>query len=81
MVLRETVFVIGGALTVALGALLGAGLYLNGAGLEFYTAWLAAGFSVGLGVFFIQVGRAEGRERRRELAKLESEAATGDRPH
>jgi hypothetical protein len=71
MVLRETTFVIGGALTIALGVLLDAGLFVTGAGFEFFAAWLAGGIAVGFGAFFIYVGRAEGIERRRSLRELE----------
>jgi hypothetical protein len=78
--LRETTFVLGGALTVGLGLLLGVGLFLSGAGLEFYTAWLAAGIAVGLGAFFVSVGRSEGRERRRALRALEEGDAGPTRP-
>ena len=70
--LRETTFVLGGGVTVGLGVLLGAGLALSGAGLEFFSAWVAAGIAVGFGLFFIHVGRAEGRERRRALRALEA---------
>jgi len=51
------------------------GLFLAGAGFEFFAAWLAAAIAVGLGAFFISVGRAEGRERRRTLRVLEEGAA------
>ncbi len=57
MVLRETTFVVGGGVTIALGFALGAGLYWAGAGLAYAGVWLAAGMSVGFGGFFIYVGR------------------------
>ena len=72
MVLRETTFIVGGALTIGLGIALGYALYWTGAGFEFFGAWLAAGLAIGLGAFFVHVGRAEGRERRRELVGLEA---------
>ena len=75
MVLRETTFVIGGALTIALGLALGAGLFWAGAGFEYLDAWLAAGIAVGFGAFFVYVGRSEGAERRRTLGELEAGAA------
>ncbi len=81
MVLRETTFVVGGGLTIGLGLALGSALYWAGAGFEFFGAWLAAGLAVGLGAFFVYVGRAEGRERRQELGRLEThlEDAAGRR--
>lgn len=72
MVLRETTFVVGGGLTIGLGIALAAGLYVAGAGLEFFDAWIAAGLAVGFGAFFIYVGRSEGEDRRRRLRELES---------
>jgi hypothetical protein len=76
MVLRETTFVVGGALTVALGVALAVGLAWSGAGLFYFEAWLGAGITVGLGAFFVQVGRAEAKDRRENLRKLE-ESGTG----
>jgi hypothetical protein len=61
--LRETTFLIGGALTIALGVLLGFGLFLAGAGVEYVDAWLASGIAVGFGAFFLYVARAEHRDR------------------
>ena len=82
MVLRETTFVVGGGLTIGLGVALGTGLYVAGAGPEFFDAWLAAGLAVGFGGFFIYVGRSEGQERRRRLRELErgEERGTGPTP-
>ena len=82
MVLRETTFVIGGVLTIGLGIALGAGRGVAGAGLEFFDAWLASGLAVGFGAGFLYVGRSEGRERRRELRRLEEgfERPEGPRP-
>ncbi|HTS33330.1 MAG TPA: hypothetical protein VMI55_05265 [Thermoplasmata archaeon] len=71
--LRETTFRIGGALTVALGLLLAAGLVWAGAGLDFFGGYIAAGLAVGFGAFFFWVGGAEGRERRRALVELEND--------
>jgi len=69
--LRETMFLIGGYLMVALGVLLGVGLYLSGAGAGFGDTWLAGGMSVVLGVFFMYVARSERRERRAFLEAAE----------
>jgi hypothetical protein len=70
-VLRETTFLVGGAVVVAMGVLLGAGLFWSGAGVDYAGAWIAAALSVGFGAFFFQVGRAEGRSRREYLRALE----------
>lgn len=67
--LRETTFLVGGCLMIALGALLAGGLYLAGAGNDFADTWLAGGMSIVLGVFFVYVARAEHRDR---LAFLEA---------
>ncbi|HTT72600.1 MAG TPA: hypothetical protein VMG99_00400 [Thermoplasmata archaeon] len=76
MVLRETQFLIGGAVVIALGLLLAAGLVWAGAGIEFFGGWLAALLAVGLGAFFVHVARLEAAERRRFLQA----AAESDRP-
>jgi len=71
--------VVGGALTVALGVALAVGLAWAGAGIYYFETWLGAGLAVGLGAFFIKVGRDEGRYRRESLRRLESgaEESTG----
>ena len=74
MVLRETTFVVGGALTIGLGAVLAAGLVWAGAGVEFFPAWIAAALAVGFGGFFVHVGRDEGRDRRARLREDEARA-------
>ncbi len=79
MVLRETTFEVGGALTIALGVLLGLGLFVSGAGVDYLDAWLAAALGVGFGAFFVSVGRSAGRERRRALDALEK-STPGDAP-
>jgi len=71
--LRETTFFVGGLVTIALGVLLAAGLYLAGAGVEFVDAWLACGIAVGFGAFFLHVSREEHRDRRRFLAEAAQE--------
>jgi hypothetical protein len=80
MVLRETTFVLGGCLTIALGGALAVGLLWAGAGLIYFDAWLGAGIAVGLGIFFIYVGRAEGEDRRQSLHRLESEEKPSEAP-
>jgi hypothetical protein len=67
-VLRESTFWIGGALTIGLGLALAVGLVWAGAGLDYATAYLGAGMGVLLGSFFLYVGGAEARERRRFLS-------------
>jgi len=69
--LRETTFLIGGWITVALGVLLAFGLYSAGAGVEFVDAWLASGIAVGFGAFFLYVARDEHRDRLEFLRKAE----------
>ncbi len=77
--LRESTFWIGGALTIGLALALAGGLAWAGAGLEYTTAYLGAGMGVLLGSFFIYVGGAEARERRRFLAETDPVAvASGD---
>jgi hypothetical protein len=71
-VLRETTFFLGGALVVALGVLLGFGLWFSGAGYLYWSAWLAAGIAVGLGAFFVWVGR-DARAFRREWLRAAEE--------
>jgi len=71
--LRETIFGIGGVLTIGLGVLFAAGLYLAGAGVEFFDAWLASGIAVGFGAFFLYVARSEHQERRAFLARSSNE--------
>jgi hypothetical protein len=79
MVLRETTFLVGGGLTIGLGIALGVGLAWAGAGLLYFDAWIAAGVAVGFGAFFMYVGRAEGADRRQQLARLESDTPADDR--
>ena len=69
--LRETTFVIGGWITIALGVLLALGLFLVGAGVEYVDAWLASGIAVGFGAFFLYVAHDERRERRAFLEQAE----------
>jgi len=70
--LRETTFFVGGAVVIALGVLLGVGLAYAGAGFAYSGAWLAAGIAVGLGAFFLYVGREAKRFRRRWFAEVEA---------
>jgi hypothetical protein len=69
--LRETTFFVGGAVVIALGVLLGFGLWYSGAGFVYWSAWLSAGIAVGLGAFFVRVGREARAYRRRWLAEVE----------
>lgn len=69
--LRETTFFIGGAAVIALGVLLGLGLWLAGAGIVYWSAWLSAGIAVGLGAFFVYVGREAHAFRRQWLKAAE----------
>jgi hypothetical protein len=73
--LRETTFLLGGALTVALGVALALGLLWAGAGWEFWNGYVAAGLAVAFGLGFVQVGRAERADRRRTLAEWEPGAS------
>jgi hypothetical protein len=73
-VLRETTFWAGGLLTIGLGLAFAAGLVWAGAGVDYLTAYLGAGVGVLLGSFFIYVGGAEARERRRFLAEADRTA-------
>ncbi len=61
--LRETTFLLGGSGLIGVGVLLGYGLYAAGAGVEFFSAWLAVPLAFLLGGFFVHVARAERRER------------------
>jgi len=71
-VLRETTFYLGGAVVIALGVSLGLGLWIAGAGVAFFGAWLAAGIAVGLGAFFVRVGRDARAFRRQWTQDLEA---------
>jgi hypothetical protein len=77
MVLRETTFLLGGALTIGLGVALAAGLVWAGAGAAYFSAYIGCGLAVLLGSFFLYVGSAEGRERRAFLADTEPAADGG----
>jgi len=70
---RQTTFLVGGGMTIALGVALALGLLISGAGVDYLNAWLAAGLAVALGAFFVHVARDEGRYRRAHLEDLESE--------
>jgi uncharacterized protein YacL len=69
---RDTTFLIGGGLVIGLGVALAVGLAWAGAGWEYAQSWLGVVVAVGLGAFFMMVGRAERRERRRVLAEYEA---------
>jgi hypothetical protein len=61
--LRETQFLVGGGLTIALGASLIGLLVWAGAGFDYFGGYLGSGLAVGFGAFFVYVGRSERRER------------------
>ncbi len=65
---------------IAMGIALAAGLVWAGAGWQYAGGWLSAVLAVGLGAFFVQVGRAEGRERRRQLRAIEAGETPGRPP-
>jgi len=69
--LRETTFFLGGAVVIVLGGLLGFGLWYAGAGVVYWSAWLSAGIAVGLGAFFLYVGREARAFRGEWLRALE----------
>jgi hypothetical protein len=69
---RETTFLFGGGIAIALGVLLAIGLAWAGAGVDFSGAWLAAAFSVVLGAFFVHVSRDERRFRAEYLRAAET---------
>ena len=78
--LRETTFLIGGALTFGLGIALGAGLFWAGAGVEYIDAWLASGLAMGFGAFFVYVARDEHRDRLEFLARAEKDPSEKSGP-
>jgi hypothetical protein len=77
---RETTFVLGGSLVIAMGVAFMAGLWWAGAGWGYAGGWLGAVLAVGFGVFFVQVGRAERQERLRFLRSFEPDPAASSRP-
>jgi hypothetical protein len=79
-VARETTFVLGGSLVIAMGVAFMAGLWWSGAGWGFAGAWLGAILAVGFGVFFVQVGRGERQERLRFLRSYDAEPTSTSRP-
>ncbi len=70
--LREMTFSLGGAAVIALGAALAFGLFVAGAGWPYAGAWLAAGIAVGLGAFFVRIGREARTFRRTWLREVEA---------
>jgi hypothetical protein len=73
--LREVGFVVGGAMLAGTGIAFFVVLFLLGAGWWEFSAYTASLLMVGFGAFFIYVGRSEGADRRRELAKFEKGTA------
>lgn len=79
--LRETTFLIGGALVIGLGVALAAGLAWSGAGWVYFNGWVAVGIALGLGAFFVYVARQEGQARRQFLASNAPDSDPGRSPH
>jgi cobalamin biosynthesis protein CobD/CbiB len=71
-VARDTTFLTGGVLVIGLGVALAVGLAWAGAGWPYVQAWLGVLVAIGLGGFFVSVGRAERHERRRFPAEHEA---------
>ncbi len=78
--LRETTFVLGGALVIALGVAFAAGLAWAGAGWQYAGGWAGAAFAVGFGAFCVYVGRAETADRRRQLRAVDADALQAGPP-
>lgn len=69
--LKETAFVVGGLITLALGVMLLVVLVLAGGTGEPLGSWLAAGAALVLGAFFLVVARDARRYRTEYLAAAE----------
>ena len=78
--LRETIFAIGGYLTMALGVLLALGLVYVGAGWWYFEGYVGSAAAVGLGAFFVYVGAEARRSRRKLLADGEVGYPSGTGP-
>ncbi|HTT15121.1 MAG TPA: hypothetical protein VMG81_05010 [Thermoplasmata archaeon] len=74
MVLRETQFLIGGVLVAVAGGLFLGALWWSGAGWLYFEAWIGGALAIAFGLCFVQVARAERRERRAFLTRSETEA-------
>lgn len=70
--LRETGFVIGGALLIALGGAFWVALATAGIGWSGLYVYVYAAPAIGLGGFFVYVGRGERRARREFLERENS---------
>lgn len=70
--LRESAFVLGGAMLMVLGAGFWAVLALAGIGWGGVYLYAYVGLGVGLGAFFVYVGRAERQARHAFLEREES---------
>ncbi len=68
----ERGFAVGGGVMIVLAVVLALGLFLGGAGLSFYPAYLAAVVSAVLGYFFLRVAK-EAREYRGEYLRAAEE--------
>lgn len=79
--MRDTTFLVGGALVVGLGAALAVGLAWAGAGWYYAGTWFASALAIGFGAFFVYVGTEERRSRRRWLAGYDpNRPGAGDPP-
>jgi hypothetical protein len=70
--LREHVFAIGGALTIALGVAFVAALFVVGAGPDYFTYWITPAWLFAFGGFFLWVGYSAQSARRQGLRELEA---------
>ncbi len=67
--LRETQFLVGGAVVLGAGLAFAGLLVWSAAGVAYFGSWIGALLAIGFGTFFVHVGRDEGRARRRFLAE------------
>jgi hypothetical protein len=72
VVSRESVFWVGGGLSIALGVALGLALWVAGAGYEYAGAWFAAFGASGFGVFCLYVARDLQRYRAAYVRAIEA---------
>jgi hypothetical protein len=72
LVSRESAFLIGGGISIALGVVLGTALWVVKAGLTYPGAWFAAGGAIAFGGFFLYVSRDLRRYREAYVRALEA---------
>ncbi|MFY9716868.1 MAG: hypothetical protein WAK40_02905 [Thermoplasmata archaeon] len=70
--LRETTFLLGGAIAVGLGTSLAVGLLWADAGAAYLDGWLSAALAVVIGAFFLHVAREARRYRAEYLRAIEA---------